>query len=93
MVREQEFCHQINPYASYSGFTALHYAVIVDDEKLIKYLLDHGADPTIENNRGYQPINYCTNERVRAMLEEYSAKVCVCGVKSLYSVCNEYTCA
>ena len=76
MVRDREFSEHINHFASYSGFTALHYAVVVDDETLIRYLLEHGADPTLENNRGYRPINYCTNERARALLEEYTVKVC-----------------
>ena len=63
---------------SYSGFTALHYAVVMDDEALIRYLLEHRADPTIENNRGLTPDRYCNNDRVKALLEEYTVKVCVC---------------
>lgn len=34
-----------------------------------------GADPTIEDNAGRTPINYCTNESIRAKLEHYSNKV------------------
>lgn len=81
MVRDREFCDWINHYVNYSGFTGLHYAVVIDDETLIKYLLEHGADPTLENNRGYTPANYCVNERVKVMLEEYTVKVgymCTC---------------
>ena len=76
MVRDRDFSDQINHFASYSGFTALHYAVVVDDEALIQYLLEHGADPTVENNLGLAPSNYCTNERAKALLEEYTVKVC-----------------
>ena len=54
---------------SYSGFTALHYAVVMDDEALIRYLLEHRADPTIENNRGLTPDRYCDNDRVKALLD------------------------
>ena len=78
MVRDTEFSDSINHYASYSGFTPLHYAVVMDDERLIEYLLEHGADPTLENNRGYTPDKYCTNERVGRLLKEYAVKVCVC---------------
>ena len=76
MVRDHEFSDVINHNVSYSGFTALHYAVVIDDETLIKYLLEHGADPTVENNRGYRPANYCINDRVKALLDEYTGKVC-----------------
>ena len=76
IARDRDFSDHINHFASYSGFTALHYAVVVDDETLIWYLLEHGADPTVENNLGYAPSRYCTNERVKALLDEYTIKVC-----------------
>jgi ATP-dependent Clp protease ATP-binding subunit ClpB len=78
MVRDRDFNDSINHFVSYSGFTALHYAVVVDDEKLIRYLLEHGADPTIENNRGLTPSRYCNNDTVKVLLEEYTAKVITC---------------
>ena len=74
-LRDHEFNSDINHYVSYSGFTPLHYAIIVDDIEMVKYLLDHGADPTLENNRGYKPANYCVNESIKALLEEYTNKV------------------
>ena len=75
-VRDTEFCSFINHYVSYSGFTPLHYAILCDDVKLVRYLLDQGADPTLENNRGYIPSDYCTNEEIKALLEEGAIKVC-----------------
>ena len=76
IARDRDFSDSVNHFVSYSGFTALHYAVVMDDETLIRYLLEHGADPTIENNRGLTPDRYCNNERVKALLEEYTVKVC-----------------
>ena len=75
IARDRDFNDSLNHFVNYSGFTALHYAVVVDDETLIQYLLKHGADPTIENNRGLTPDRYCNNERVKALLEEYAVKV------------------
>ena len=75
MTRDTEFCSFINHYVSYSGFTPLHYAILYDDAELVKYLLDHGADPTLENNRGYTPSDYCTNEDIKLLLEEATVKV------------------
>ena len=74
-MRDEQFCSFINHYASYSGFTPLHYAVLGNDPKLIKYLLEHGADPTLENNRGYTPADYCTNEEIKLLLEEGTIEV------------------
>ena len=75
MVRDLEFSSEINHYVSYSGFTPLHYAVVLGDEKMVCYLLEGGADPTLENNRGLGPGSYCTSERIRELLEEYTVKV------------------
>ena len=75
IARDRDFSDSLNHYSSYSGFTALHYGVVMDDERLVRYLLEHGADPTIENNRGLMPGRYCNNERVLVLLEEYTAKV------------------
>ena len=75
VVRDQEFNSQINHFVSYSGFTPLHYAVVMDDQRMVQLLLSHGADPTVENNRGLTPINYCTNEEMKTLLQEEAAKV------------------
>ena len=60
---------------SYSGFTPLHYAILLDNKEITKLLLDNGADPTLENNRGHIPIDYCTNDNIKLLLEEYTRKV------------------
>ncbi len=41
-IRDNEFCSWINQYVSYSGFTPLHYAILSDNESIIRYLLDNG---------------------------------------------------
>ena len=74
-IRDQEFCSAVNHSVSFSGFTPLHYAVLYDDEAIVRYLLQHGADPTIENNRGLRPSDYCTNEKILSLIEEYVGKV------------------
>jgi len=76
-IRDFEFCFYIDHYVSYSGFTPLHYAVLLDDPKVVSYLLENGADPTIENNRGLLPSDYSTNEVIIALLEKFAVKVTV----------------
>ena len=34
-----------------------------------------GADPTIEDNAGYYPNDYCTNQIVKDLLAKYAVKV------------------
>ena len=42
-----------------SGSTALHYAVQRGDVDIVNILLSHGADPTIKNDLGKTPLDYC----------------------------------
>jgi len=42
-----------------SGSTALHYAVQRGDVDVVNILLSHGADPTIQNDLGKSPLDYC----------------------------------
>ncbi len=39
-----------------TGNTALHYAIFREDRKLIKLLLNHGADVDIKNNKDIYPV-------------------------------------
>ncbi len=34
-----------------------------------------GADPTVQNNRGCTPDDYCTNEEIKLLLEKSEIKV------------------
>ena len=74
-MRDREFSSKVNHHVSYSGFTPLHYAVVLDNEELVQYLLENGGDPTLENNRGLRPSSYCINQRILALLTEYADKV------------------
>ncbi|KAL5460314.1 hypothetical protein EMCRGX_G033756 [Ephydatia muelleri] len=59
IVRDRDFSSQIN------HFTTAWW----------KYLLEKGADPNVENNRGLPPSKYTTNETTLSMMAEYAAKV------------------
>eukprot|EP00938_MAST-03A_sp_MAST-3A-sp1_P002932 g2932.t1 len=45
--------------AQKSGSTALHFAVQRGDVDCVNLLLQNGADPTIKNNLGKSPVDYC----------------------------------
>jgi len=42
-----------------SGSTALHHAVRRGDIDVVNLLLEYGADPTIKNDLGKTPVDYC----------------------------------
>ncbi|KAM7537083.1 hypothetical protein Aperf_G00000075049 [Anoplocephala perfoliata] len=67
--RFSEFNEHLRPGADFRGCTALHYAVLVDDESLVEILLDSGADPTIRNELGFLPIHYCKSPSIAKLLE------------------------
>ena len=49
----------MNALAQESGTTALHFAVRRGDVDVVNLLLEHGADPTIKNDLGKTPVDYC----------------------------------
>ena len=69
--REDEFSDKLNSRATFKGFTSLHYAVLTDNLELIKLLLDHGADPLIENELGHRAYEYCATEEAKKLLDSY----------------------
>ena len=54
------------------GNTAMHLAAMDNREKIIKILLEHGADPSIENDFGDTAFDCTDDEKIKALLEEYS---------------------
>lgn len=42
VTREDDFNNRLNNRASFKGCTALHYAVLADDYRTVKELLDGG---------------------------------------------------
>ncbi|KAG8226017.1 hypothetical protein J437_LFUL004138 [Ladona fulva] len=68
--REDEFNDRLNNRATFRGFTALHYAVLADDAKIVKLLLKGGADPAALNDAGHPPIKYAREKGEIAQLLE-----------------------
>ena len=76
--REEEFCDRLSSRATFNGFTALHYAVLNDNLPVIDLLIEHGADPLIENEQGHLPSAYSLQQRkqILTQLEENVRDLC-----------------
>lgn len=74
--REEEFSDKLNHRASFSGFTALMYAVLIGNTTILEMLLENGADPSIENEVGLKARDYANNyPQMIKLLQEYEGKV------------------
>ncbi|CAH0561049.1 unnamed protein product [Brassicogethes aeneus] len=75
MVREEEFSTNLNNKATFLGFTALHYAALLNSLELCKLLVQYGANPCIENDAGHKPIKYALKDgAVQKFLEKETQK-------------------
>ncbi|EFA01960.1 mitochondrial disaggregase [Tribolium castaneum] len=74
MTREEEFSNSLNAKVSFRGFTALHYAVLINNLSIVKLLIDQGADPTIENEAGHTPLAYAVEGDLKNYLQEKTSK-------------------
>ncbi|XP_070552727.1 mitochondrial disaggregase-like [Ptychodera flava] len=74
VMREDEFCDHLNNRANFRGCTALHYAVLADSYPVVKELLDGGADPSVENERGHQPADYTRNQEIKQLIRAHEKK-------------------
>lgn len=86
MIRDEDFSSQLNNSATFLGFTALHYAVLINDLDMIKLLLKYGANPCIQNDSGNRPVEYAADENVKKLLDEHTLKVHIKKVHKLYIV-------
>ncbi|OQV14773.1 Caseinolytic peptidase B protein-like protein [Hypsibius exemplaris] len=74
MAREEEFSGRLSAKSSFKGCTALHYAVLANDFPTIKVLLEAGADPFAETERGHKPVDFAKEQRVVEFLKQYYEK-------------------
>uniref|UniRef100_A0A5F5PNK7 ClpB family mitochondrial disaggregase n=1 Tax=Equus caballus TaxID=9796 RepID=A0A5F5PNK7_HORSE len=74
ITREDDFNNRLNNRASFKGCTALHYAVLADDYRTVKELLDGGANPLQRNEMGHTPLDYAREGEVMKLLRTSEAK-------------------
>jgi ankyrin repeat protein len=51
------------------GYTALHYAATTNDYRLVKLLIESGADPSIHTRAGTHVVNLTSNDAIILRLE------------------------
>ncbi|XP_028913893.1 LOW QUALITY PROTEIN: caseinolytic peptidase B protein homolog [Ornithorhynchus anatinus] len=69
VTREDDFNNRLNNRASFRGCTALHYAVLADDYRTVKELLEGGANPLQRNEMGHTPLDYAREGEVMKLLK------------------------
>ncbi|XP_068844924.1 mitochondrial disaggregase isoform X3 [Capricornis sumatraensis] len=74
VTREDDFNNRLNNRASFKGCTALHYAVLADDYRTVKELLDGGANPLQRNEMGHTPLDYAREGEVMKLLRTSETK-------------------
>nr|XP_005893571.1 PREDICTED: caseinolytic peptidase B protein homolog isoform X3 [Bos mutus] len=74
VTREDDFNNRLNNRASFKGCTALHYAVLADDYRTVKELLDGGANPLQRNEMGHTPLDYAREGDVMKLLRTSETK-------------------
>lgn len=72
--REDEFSSRLSSRASFRGCTALHYAVLADDLRTVRMLLDAGANPIQQNTLGHTPLAYAKDGEMQTLLKEWETK-------------------
>ncbi|XP_050436131.1 caseinolytic peptidase B protein homolog [Adelges cooleyi] len=70
-ARQDDFPSFFNPKATVQGFTALHYAALLNNVESLRVLMKYGADPFLKSVTGHTPINLTTDVEVYRMLQEY----------------------
>lgn len=81
-----------------SGCTPLHYAIYLNDQKMVELLLKHGANPNVFSKKGLYPIHMASRISLNLcrLLVQYGANVNVKDVngrtpimESILSKCGE----
>lgn len=67
--------HNFNVNATFQGFTALHYAALLNNTESLKVLMDYGADPNLKLVAGHKPIDLVTDITNYELLTNYENDV------------------
>lgn len=59
LLADKDFAHILNQRRKGEG-NALHFAIKSQDVQLVRFCLDHGADPNMRDERGYTPLHIAT---------------------------------
>ncbi|XP_036392876.1 caseinolytic peptidase B protein homolog [Megalops cyprinoides] len=74
VTREDEFNSRLSSRASFRGCTPLHYAVLADDPRTVRALLEAGASPLLTNDMGHTPLAYAKEGEMQTLLKEWEGK-------------------
>ena len=68
--RDGLFSARLDHTSDFSGFTALHYSVLLSDQRMTDLLLAKGINASIETHAGYTPQKLTNDPHVKKQLEK-----------------------
>lgn len=71
----EKYFKDFNANASFKGFTALHYAALLNNTESLKILLKYGANPFIKSASNHRPIDLVSDFEIYELLKEYEKNV------------------
>ena len=69
LMREEEFADFLSGEVSFLGSVALHYASLADSPETIRILMDHHANPNLENEFGHKAFDYLKDSMHPEMIQ------------------------
>ena len=72
--RDSQFSNKLDHGSEFSGFSALHYSVLLADSRMTDLLLAQGISATIETHAGYTAKELTNEPKYRRLLEKAEEK-------------------
>lgn len=66
---------RFNADATFQGFTAFHYAALLNNIESLKVLMLYGASPHLKSASGHKPIDLATQIDIYELIADYEKNV------------------
>lgn len=69
LMREEEFANFLSGQVSFLGSTPLHYSCLADSAECVRILMEHHANPNLENEFGHKAFDYLKDSKHPEMIK------------------------
>lgn len=88
-----DISENFDPNSKFQGFTALHYAALLNNIETIQVLIKYGADPHLKSVTGHKPIDLVIDTNTYNLLLEYEKNVSYVSfiiLNNIYKLSDDY---